>query len=157
MASAKTQSLLGQVEEMLELYLYKKTPALPVNVRDILVKITPWANVVGIVFGLMALPIIFAALGLGAVVAPFAALGGAGAVQFGAMMFVSILFIIPILVLQIMAAKGLFNLEAKAWKWVFYAQLLSGVSSLISFSIMGVVWALVFIYLLFQIRSSFNK
>lgn len=157
MATEKKQSVLGQVEDLFEEYLYKKTPALPENIREVLVKVTPWVNVIGIVLALMALPVIFAALGLGAVLAPFAALGGAGAVQLGTMLLVSTLLMIPTLVLEIMAAKGLFALQARAWKLIFYVQLIMVVQALITFNIMGIVWALVFIYLLFQIRSSFNK
>lgn len=156
MATTKDKSLLQQVEDLLELYLYKKVPAVPENVREVLVKVAPWANVVGIVFGIMALPLLFAALGLGSMLAPFAALGGVSGVQFGTTLLISTLFVIPVLVLQIMAAKGLFNKEAKGWRYLFYAVQLSAVQSIIGFSVMGVLWAAVFIYLLFQIRSEFK-
>lgn len=156
MATEKKQSLLAQVEETLELYLYKKAPAVPENVREILVKVAPWVNVIGIVMGLLALPAIFALFGIGAALAPFAALGGASTIHLGTTLVISTLLLVPVLVLQIMAAKGLFNQEAKAWKLMFYAELLSAVSSLIGFSITGVLWSLVFIYLLFQIRSEYK-
>jgi len=68
-------SLLGQLETNLDLYLGQKAPAIPANIKEMIVKFSPW---ISLIVGIMALPAILAVLGLSAFVMPFSYLGGVG-------------------------------------------------------------------------------
>lgn len=153
----RSGNVLGQLEGLLELYLVKKAPGLPPNVKEILAKITPWANVVFIILGLLAIPVLLTVLGIGAALAPFAALGGASVVQAGVMGIAWAVIAVISLVLEIMAARGLFNQSEKAWRYLYWAELLGFVGNLLSVNLASALVSVLFIYLLFQIKSYFGK
>lgn len=155
--NGKSGNVLNQLEDLLELYLVKKVPGLPSNVKEILVKITPWANVVFIILGLLAIPVLLTVLGIGAALAPFAALGGASVVQAGVMGIAWAVIAVVTLVLEILAAKGLFAHAEKSWRYLYWAELLGFVGNVLSANLTSALIAVLFIYLLFQIKSYFNK
>lgn len=145
------KSYLKQIENFLAEYLLKKAPALPVNIKDIIVKIAPWATLVIL---LMTLPIILFAFGLGALVAPFSFLGGVTA---GASYIVSLVFSAAELILEAMAIPSLFSRSRKGWNLVFYAALLGGVRNIITFNVGGlVIGTLLSLYILFQVREHYK-
>ena len=158
MATAKSvkdgadwKSGLSQLEDTLKVYLVDKAPALPAGVKEFIVKWGPWISLVVII---MALPALLFAFGLGAVVAPFAFLGGVGAgVNFG----IGMIFSAIVLVIEAIAIPGLMKRSMGAWRLMFYASLVSALQALISFNLGGLVIGTgISLYFLFQIRSLYK-
>lgn len=84
-------------------------------------------------------------------------LGGTGSVTLVPTMWVSILLLIPVVILEVMAIPGLFAKTAKAWRYMYLAQLIAVVSSLIQFNIVGALLsALIGFYILFQVKSLYK-
>lgn len=152
---AKNASL-GQLEDMLELYLVKKAPfQLPASAKELIVKVMPWAT---LIIMILALPVVLLALGLGAfagiltgVLGPFAAVSYAQGLTF------SVVVLLVSVVLELIAIPGLFAKSVKGWRFVYWATLVSLVSSLMSFQIVsGLVGALISLYILFQVKSYYR-
>jgi hypothetical protein len=150
-SSMKMPKNMTEFETMLDDIFGKKAPALPENAKEFLVKAAPYLSILGVV---MSLPAIFAVLGLGAIAAPFAALGGVSA--FAGLSF-SIIFLIINVVLMVMAIPGLFKRSMGAWRLMFYSTLVSAVSSLVSFSLGGlIIGTAIGFYFLFQLKSYYK-
>lgn len=157
MASQKsdiTKSLSG-LEASLEDFFVKKAPyQLPTSAKELIVAFIPWIT---LIFAVLALPLLVAALGLSAIFAPFAAFGG---VRSAAATSAGLLAGIPLLaavVLELMSVKGLLAKSKSGWNFAFYASIASLLSSLLSFDILGaVLGAVITWYILFQIRSYYK-
>ncbi|MDO8609713.1 MAG: hypothetical protein Q7R95_04140, partial [bacterium] len=150
------KSALVQLEDTLELYLVKKAPfTLPDNVKEIIVKFAPYLSILMLV---VAIPGILLALGLGSVVAPFTAMMGPQyAVSYGMGYVVSMAVLAVSVVLEAMAVPGLFSRSLKAWHLLFYASLISAVSSLLSGQIVSaIIGAVIGLYFLFQVKSYYK-
>ena len=141
-------SAIPQLEKLGNEYLVDKAPfTIPENIREFFVKYGPYITVVIMI---LALPVILAALGLGAVFLPFA---GYAAPTLG----LGLLFTIASLVLQGLALPGLFAQKKQGWTFVFYANIVSFVSSLIIGDIVGaLLGTLIGMFILFQIKSHYK-
>lgn len=151
-----TQASLGKLEETLELYLVKKAPfQLPQNVKELIVKIAPWATIVVLV---ITLPLVLFAFGLGALVAPFAFLAGPQyGVAYGFNYTISMIVLAIALILELMAIPGLFSRSTKGWRLVYWSTLITLVSSIITLNIIsGLLSALISLYFLFQVKSLYK-
>lgn len=139
------------LEEFLELYLVKKAPfTLPQNWKEFIVKIAPWANIISII---VVLPIVLFALGIGAVLAPFAFLGGG-------YMYYSWLWVILAaveLILLLIALPGLFKRNTKGWRFMFYANIIMVITSLLHVSVGGLIGDVIGLYFLFQVKSLYHN
>jgi len=145
---------LNQIEKTLDEYFGKKAPALPNNIKEILVKIAPYFAILGVI---LSLPAIFLLLGLGSLATVIAPLGGVSSVTSLPTMWVGILLLIPSVILEAMAVPGLFARKAMAWKYLFWAQLISVVSSVVQLNIVGaILGAVIGFYLLFQVKSFYK-
>ena len=141
-------STLSQLETTMDEYLVKKAPALPKNIKDILVAIIPWFTLIGIV---LLLPLLLAAIGISAIATPFAMMGGYHG--FG---IVLLLFILVEAVLEALALPALFKKQRKGWLFLFYARLISVVALLFSLSVGGILGALISFYFLFQVKEYYK-
>jgi hypothetical protein len=148
---ADLKSALSQLEDTLKVYLVDKAPSLPEAAKEVIVKYGPWITLILLV---ISLPAILFAFGLGAVVAPFAFLGGLQAgVNFG----FGMIFSAAILVIEAFAISGLFKRKLGAWRLMLYATLLGGVQALISFNLGGLIIGTgLSLYILFQIKSYYK-
>jgi len=145
------KTMLVELENKLAEVFTKKLPAMPEKAKEIIVKYGPYMTVVMMI---LTIPIILAAIGIGMVATPLAVLGGARSFFW---------FVIPailgalMIVLEVMAIKGLFARQMKAWKLLFYISLIQAFSSLIKLDLGGLIigtgisW-----YILFQIRSYYK-
>jgi hypothetical protein len=133
----------------LEYYLVTKAPfQLPDNVKEIIVKFGPW---IALILMVLSLPLLLFALGLGAVLTPFAGVGYAYSYSY------VLLFTIVVFVLQAMALPGLFARKMSGWKLMFYAELVQIVGSLLAGSIVGaLLGGLIGLYILFQVRPLYQ-
>ena len=130
----------------LDFYLVQKAPfQIPEDVKEWIVKYSPWISLVLLV---LALPGLLLAFGFGAALIPFG-LAPAGFAYIW-------LFVLADIVLLIMALPALFARKMSGWKLLFYARIVSIVSSLLSGAIVAaVVGGVISLYVLFQIRSKF--
>jgi len=136
----------------LEPFFTKSLPALPDSVKEIIVKISPYLTLVLMV---MFLPVLLGALGLGAIFMPFSFIGG---LSTGFGYIVGLFFAFGATVLQLLALPGLFKREQKAWKYIFYANLLSLTHTLFSAQLGSFIFsALISLYFLFQVKAKYTK
>lgn len=154
MANANYKDSLKQLEVTLDGFFGKKAPALPQNIKEIIVKIAPYLIIISVI---VTLPAIFLLLGLGGLTTMMAPFGDVRSVSSIPTMWISILLLVPVVILEAMAIPGLFSKTATAWKYLYWAQIISVVSSLAQFNIIGAfISALIGFYLLFQVRSLYK-
>ncbi|OGE00825.1 MAG: hypothetical protein A2860_01105 [Candidatus Levybacteria bacterium RIFCSPHIGHO2_01_FULL_37_33] len=154
MADANGKNVMTQLENMLDEYFGKKAPALPQNIKEIIVKIAPYLVIISLIF---TIPAILALFGLGSLATILAPLGGARSVAGVPTMWIGILLLIPAVILEAMAVPGLFSRKIVAWRYMFWAQLISIISSLVQINIVGALLsALIGFYLLFQVKSLYK-
>lgn len=143
------QSALLETE--LAPYFTVKAPfQFPVNFREGFVKYWP---IVSLVLLLLTLPAILLFLGIGTALVPVSFLGGVGT---GIGYTITMVLTVIGLVLSLLALPGLFNRKRSGWVLSYYAQLLSIVTSILSFSLIGILLGLLFLMLLFQVRDYYN-
>ncbi len=149
------KGVLSQLEALLDEYMVNKAPfSLPAEVKEFIVNVSPYLV---IIFAVLSLPIIFAALGLTAILSPFAALGGYGLYGFswGFQATVGVIIAVITMVLEIIAVPGMFKRTRKAWTLLFYASVISLIGSIVSLSgIFGaIIGAIIGWYILFQVKE----
>ena len=134
----------------LDFYLVKKAPfQIPDGGREMIVKFGPWITVVLLI---LTLPILLFALGLGAIFIPFAGVGYASG--FGVMTIVIIIEI----GLMIAALPGLFARKMAGWRLLFYSQLVGIVYNVLTGNIVGgLLFGLIALYILFQVRALYHE
>lgn len=130
--------------------LFAKLPHLPQSAHRIVVKLTPWANLLGL---LLALPAIFSLIGLGALAGPLMSMGGSWAYYYG----YGVIFAIALTILHGLAAKPLFDHKASGWQYLYYSILVAGLESLLMGDIVGLIIGTgISLYLLFEVRPAFR-
>lgn len=144
-------SLISQ----LNLYFGEKAPALPANIKELIVKFGPYLIIISLIFVAMAilavLPLIFTSMGL------VNMMGGYYPLYSPFYVWASLLFGIAAGILQLMALPGLFKRSMKSWTLLFYGLLVSLVGMLVHMDLVSFVIAgLIGFYILFQIRSYYH-
>ncbi|GAB3882032.1 chromate transporter [Spirosoma agri] len=140
------------LETELAPYFTTKAPfQFPINFRESFVKYWP---IVSLVMLVIALPAILVFLGIGTALIPVSYLGGIGA---GVGYTISMVLSLIGLILGGLALPGLFNRKRAGWVFSYYAQLLSVLTSIVSFSLLGVLLGLLFLMLLFQVRDYYTR
>lgn len=145
---------MEKLEATLNEYFGKKAPALPPAAKEFIVKVAPY---LAILSAILTLPSILLLLGLGSAATILAPFGGVRSVAMLPTMWISILILIPVAILNIIAIPGLFARKAIAWKYMFWGELISVVSSLVKLNIVGaIISALIGFYILFQVKSFYK-
>lgn len=143
---------LGEIEGKLELYFGKKAPAMPENIKEMIVKYSPYISIIVII---LCLPALLTSFGLSAVVMPFTYLRS---FHSGFSFSISALVLIASMVFEFMAIPGLFKRSKQSWKYMFYASLLSLLSSLLDLDLGSVlISGIISFYVLFQIKSYYKN
>lgn len=141
---------VNQVVDMMEEW-FLKLPSLPTNWKEVLVKVTPW---IALIFGVLGVVLSLIGLGLLAFLSPFVFLaGGWGAATGGPI--AAILWLVSS-VLMLLAYKGLTQRKLTGWNFLFWSEVVSLVSSVVLFSVSGVLGTLLGFYILFQIKSYYK-
>lgn len=156
MTQSDFQKNMSQLETLLDKYLREMAPALPKNWKEFLVEIVPYLAIIGVVIGI---PAVLTLLGLSTVGLPFFMIGGAmtGRPFKGVSYLIANLFLIVTLVLEALAILPLFKREKKGWRYLYYAALVGGLSSLIRFDLIGLIIGTgLSLYLLFQIKEYYK-
>lgn len=153
----------NQLEAMLDEYMVKKAPfALPKEVKEFIVKVSPYLI---IIFAVMGLPVILAAIGLTAVLTPFSMMGGYGYYGYGYgygwgfATIVSLAVAVITVVMEIIAVPGLFKRTKGAWKLLFYASIVSLIGGILAVhGIVGsIIGAIIGWYILFQVKDMYKN
>jgi hypothetical protein len=142
---------LNQLDSILTEYLVKKAPAIPTSAKEIIVKYAPYISLVIILF---SLPAILFALGLGALLSPFAFLGG---LRYGFSFSLTSLVLLITIVLDIIALPSLFKREFFGWKMLYYSTLIGAVHSLLNFQLGNlIIGTAISLYILFQVKNYYK-
>jgi hypothetical protein len=157
------KQLLNKIEETLNLYFVKQIPFhLPNKFKEFLVKFGPWLILIQMVVSLLIfIPLVTYIFFTG----KWSSGGdpaGLGNI-FGSVLVIAIIIniirigvLLTIFVLQVMALSGLFRRVKKGWDLLFYSSLISAVYSLLTFDFGALFGALIFFYLLFQVREFYH-
>jgi hypothetical protein len=154
---SEPKSQLDGLEGIFDTYLREKAPfQFPAKVREWIVKYGPWISLVLLILtALVVIPGLFIILGLTAVTLPYQAMGTVKSM--GPIDYLAILISLAVLVMEAMAIPALLKRKLSGWKLVYYASLLSIVSSLLTGAIVSAILSLVIgMYILFQIRSYYK-
>ena len=151
-SSVLNMQSLENLEIKLEEIFTKKVPALPENIKEIIVKYSPYVVLVILIF---TLPLILSLFGIGAILLPASFLGGIGS---GISSFVTLIFSIATLIVEILALPGLFKRAKRSWKLMFYNSLIMLVQYIFTMNIGGlVIGSAISWYFLFQIKSYYKN
>lgn len=147
---AQTNQLVKPLEN-----IYKNAPALPSNIRELLVNFAPW---ISLIFGVLTLLAGVGGLGVFTVLSPFATLyGGVG---YSAFLVVSSIIVVVEGVVMLLAFSPLKKRLMRGWNLMVWTQVLALLSSVVTLrvgSIVGAaIGALIAFYLLFQMRSYYK-
>lgn len=135
----------------LETYFLHKAPALPKDIKELIVKYGPWLVLIGLIF---SIPAVLAVFGLGAVLSPLLLLAGP---RLGAGFTVAWIFLAASLVLEAFALPHLFKRAKKGWTLMYYATLLGVIENILMFNIAGLlIGSILSLYILFQIREYYK-
>jgi hypothetical protein len=149
MAEKQTKSVIDTMEDF-----FKKAPALPANVREVLVKITPW---LALIFGILGILGGLGGVGLLTAFSPLAVFGGArGVASYGAGIIAAWVWLASS-VLLLAAYPGTKAKKITGWNLLFWSEAVNVLGSLLSGSIVGaIIGGLIGFYLLFQIKSYYK-
>ena len=148
-AETSLKGTLGKVEDVLNEYFGKKAPALPANIKEILVKLAPYLTILGVI---LSVPAILGVLGMGVV--PY---GAAWMMGVGYRYYLGIAFMLVTVVLEALAIPGLLARKKQGWNWIYYSVLVNMVYMLVSFNIVGLlIGTLIGMYVLFQVRTYYK-
>lgn len=142
---------MKELEKMLS-DLFAKFPSLPVNIKQVIVKIAPYLALIGII---LSLPAVLAIIGLGAIGSSMMVASGAwGYAGSGTL---AVAFAVISVVLLALSVKGLFARRLFGWQFMYYNALVGAVYSLIRVDIMSfIIGTGVSLYLLFQVKSYYR-
>lgn len=141
---------LTQIEETLNLYFGKKAPAMPENIKELIVKYSPYLTAIALIFSVSTL---LFALGVGSTLMPFAY---AGAYRSG--FSISLIISLVAMVLEAIALPGLFKRTKKSWEYMFYASLVMIISYIFDFNLGSlIIGSVISFYILFQIKSYYKN
>jgi hypothetical protein len=130
----------------------KSIPALPENIKELIVKLAPWFAVISMI---MLFPLILAAFGISAIAMPFSYLGG---LHMGFSYTIGLIFSFGLIILELIAIPALFKRQEKGWRLMFYSALLTLVQQLVNFNLVGlIIGGAISFYFLFQVKSKYTK
>lgn len=154
--TADLWTALSRLETWLNIYLGQKAPQLPKGLKNFIVWIAPYLTILGVIVTLLAVvPLLFLALGMSALLAPF--MYADTVWEWGLFGIVGLAGMIVTLVLSIQAIPGLFKRLRTAWTKLFWISLVNIVVGVFSGNFFGTaISALINWYILFQIRSVYK-
>ncbi len=133
---------LTQVEKTLDLYFGKKAPPMPENIKELIVKYSPYLIILAIVLTLPSLSLAFGLRGFGAAF-NFSFWG---------------IFALATLIIEAIAIPGVLKRTKQSWELMFYASLISILSSLLSLNLSSlIIGGAISFYILFQIKSYYKN
>ncbi len=145
------KGMVDELEVKLEEIFVGKLWTLPKNVKEIIVKISPYIAILSLI---ALIPMILALTGL-SFLTPVAFLGGMRA---GFSYIISVLFALVTGILTVSAISGLFKRERKAWKVLFWASLISALGELLQMNLGSlIIGTAISWYILFQVKEYYKN
>lgn len=144
--ASSTNTIISTVEGW-----YAKLPSLPKDARELLVKITPW---VALIFGVLGTIAGVAGLGILTALGPFMAVAGAFNAAGSGLLSAVILLASSVLLLA--AFPGLRKGKVGGWNLLFWSEAVSVVGGAVAVSLSGILFSLIGLYLVFQIKSYYK-
>jgi len=140
---------LDELIKVMDLYLVKKAPPLPKNIKELLVKFAPWITIIVLVLSLQGLLLFF---GLGSMF--YIPMMG---FRLGLAYNISIIFLLITAVLRGLSIKGLFARTKYGWNMVFYSILVNAIYDLLLGNFVGLILGgLISLYFAFQVREYYK-
>jgi hypothetical protein len=134
--------------------LFANAPALPVNIKEVLVKYAP---ILSLIFGILGILLGIGGISALTVTSPFAMMGGPNTASAYGVGFIAAVALIISSGLMLAAYSGLKAKKAGGWNMMFWSEVVSIASSLISLNLVGaLISAVVGFYILFQIKSYYK-
>ena len=132
--------------------IFANFPAFPDNVKELLVQIAPWgALIIAVLGGLSVLSLI----GLGSLLTATSV--GVDAYGSTWQMWISILALGLMAILAVLAFSPLRNRQRKGWNYLYYIELVSIVSSIVTLSFFSaIIGFLIGFWVLFQTREKYS-
>ncbi len=148
--------MLMQLENTLNEYFGQKAPALPMGLKEFLVKIAPYLVILGVISGVLGL---LSMIGWGSFgymrMMSYGYPVAAGA--WGVRLTIYVILNAISVILEALAISGLFKRSLIGWRYIFYCQLVGLLGSLVMYNIIGlVISALIGFYILFQLRPLYH-
>lgn len=145
------KTYLVKLEDTLNLYFGQKAPALPANLKEVIVKYGPYISLVLII---LSLPVILLAFGFTGIAIPFSYFGGINA---GLSLTFGTLLSLVVIVLEVMALPGLFKRQLSAWRLMYYSSLVTALQALLAVNLGSlIIGAVISFYFLFQIKPLYK-
>ncbi|MFZ2664420.1 MAG: hypothetical protein WAX66_03590 [Patescibacteria group bacterium] len=130
----------------------KKAPALPANIKELLVQFAPWVAIISVA---VSIPTILSIFGVGTYIGAYG-MRGYG-FHFGTRYTIVVAFLIANVILRGLSISGLFAKSIKGWNLFFYSILLYAVYSLINYDIVGgIISTVISLYLAFQVKEYYK-
>lgn len=145
MASTSINSLIPMMESW-----FKPLPKLPANVVDFLVMVAPW---LALVFGIIGVLGTLAAFGVLSVVGPYAMMYGA---KGAGLWQVAVIGGLISSIMSVLAFPGLKAQKVQGWTLLFWAEVVSVISTVLGMNVGGIIGALIGFYILFQIKARYK-
>lgn len=150
-SSNDLNTTVSQANNFLEDLFLHKAPAIPVNVKEAIVKYGPYATLIVLLF---SLPGLLFLIGIGSLFAPAAFYGG---VTSGFNFSFSAIFLIATLILEALSISGLLKRQRSGWNFAYYATLLNAVYNLVSLNIVSfLISTALTLWILFQVREYYK-
>lgn len=129
----------------------KKIPALPNNLRELLVQFAPWIIILSIAVGIPSI------LRVVSFLTTYRSGNYFYAQVIGPNYTLMVIFLVANLILKSLSVKGLFAKSIEGWNYIFYSVLLYAVYSLLTFYIVGgIIVTAISLYLVFQIKEYYK-
>lgn len=133
---------------------FANAPALPKNIKEGIVKITP---IISLIFGIIGILVGVAGISSLTLFSPVAMMAGDAAMRGYGNGFISSISLLISSVLLLMAYPGVKAHKAKGWEMLFWSEAVNIAGSLISLEIFSaLIGGLIGFYILFQIKSYYK-
>lgn len=146
MAESSSKGFIKPIEN-----LFLKLPPLPKSANEFIVSITPW---LALILGIIGVIGSLSAFGLSTVFSPLILLGGGVKAATG-LIAVAVISLIAS-VLMVVAVPSLFKKKAPGWTLLFWSEILGILSAIVSLSLGSLIFPLIWLYVLFQIKPYYK-
>ncbi len=142
--------VLNQLEGTLGYYLINKAPDLPAGFKKNLVSFIPYLSLIFLILGL---PLFLAFFGISFFLLPFSFLSGP---ESGIVYLINLVLSAISLILLAKSIPDLFRRRAKGWSYIYWTSLIHVFINIITFNLLGLIFMIVPLYFLFQIKSYYK-
>lgn len=129
---------------------YDRLPSLPKGGRNFIVTVFPW---VALIFGALGTLGAISGLGLFSYFPSYVNIAGSNVVGTSV---TSLVLGLVASVFLLMAFPGLRKKKEKGWKFLYYSEVVALVSSILVFSVFGILVTLLGFYIIYQVRSYYK-